>query len=144
MSKKQQQQNTNTVHRVQHAQVLLCNMGPVWCSAVLIWNGVILDVVLMVCSCADGVVFLFLYRNKVLSITSGLDEPGHIKWEMLLCLIAVWLLVYFCVWKGVKSTGKVKSRPLFWTFLLNMMVYIYLSIDAFYCLWSCALPPNTT
>uniref|UniRef100_A0A8C6LLT0 Transporter n=1 Tax=Nothobranchius furzeri TaxID=105023 RepID=A0A8C6LLT0_NOTFU len=45
--------------------------------------------------------------NKVLNISSGLDEPGRMNWELMLCLVAVWVLVYFCVWKGVKSTGKI-------------------------------------
>ncbi|KAG7280868.1 hypothetical protein CRUP_010850 [Coryphaenoides rupestris] len=47
------------------------------------------------------------WENKVLRISQGLDQPGQMNWEMLLCLIAVWILVYFCVWKGVKSTGKI-------------------------------------
>ncbi|XP_058478373.1 sodium- and chloride-dependent creatine transporter 1-like [Solea solea] len=47
------------------------------------------------------------WENKVLDISSGLDEPGRLNWEILLCLMAVWVIVYFCVWKGVKSTGKV-------------------------------------
>ncbi|XP_019716268.1 sodium- and chloride-dependent creatine transporter 1 [Hippocampus comes] len=47
------------------------------------------------------------WENKVLNISSGLDDPGQINWELLLCLMAVWLLIYFCVWKGVKSTGKI-------------------------------------
>lgn len=47
------------------------------------------------------------WENKVLNISSGLDEPGSISWELTLCLMAVWILVYFCVWKGVKSTGKI-------------------------------------
>uniref|UniRef100_A0A3Q3GS31 Transporter n=1 Tax=Labrus bergylta TaxID=56723 RepID=A0A3Q3GS31_9LABR len=29
------------------------------------------------------------------------------NWELMLCLMAVWVMVYFCVWKGVKSTGKI-------------------------------------
>ncbi len=48
-----------------------------------------------------------LCRNKVLNISSGLEEAGQFHWELILCLMAVWVLVYFCVWKGVKSTGKV-------------------------------------
>ncbi|XP_024915349.1 sodium- and chloride-dependent creatine transporter 1 [Cynoglossus semilaevis] len=64
------------------------------------------------------------WENKVLSITSGLDEPGHIKWEMLLCLIAVWLLVYFCVWKGVKSTGKI----VYFTAIFPSLVLIILLV----------------
>ncbi|KAK6485297.1 sodium- and chloride-dependent creatine transporter 1-like isoform X1 [Huso huso] len=47
------------------------------------------------------------WENKVLRISGGLDEPGNINWEMTLCLLATWIIVYFCVWKGVKSSGKV-------------------------------------
>ncbi|KAM9325798.1 sodium- and chloride-dependent creatine transporter 1 isoform 3-T3 [Gastrophryne carolinensis] len=47
------------------------------------------------------------WENKVLRLSSGLDDLGSINWELLLCLLACWVLVYFCVWKGVKSTGKI-------------------------------------
>lgn len=47
-------------------------------------------------------------RRKVLRLSGGLHEPGDISYEMVLCLMATWVIVYFCMWKGVKSTGKVK------------------------------------
>lgn len=47
-------------------------------------------------------------RNKVLRLSRGLEVPGDLNWEVTLCLLACWVLVYFCVWKGVKSTGKVQ------------------------------------
>ncbi|XP_042309769.1 sodium- and chloride-dependent creatine transporter 1 isoform X1 [Sceloporus undulatus] len=47
------------------------------------------------------------WENKVLRLSGGLEFPGAINWEVTLCLIACWVLVYFCVWKGVKSTGKI-------------------------------------
>ncbi|KAJ8395072.1 hypothetical protein AAFF_G00035280 [Aldrovandia affinis] len=47
------------------------------------------------------------WENKVLNISEGLDHPGTINWQLLLCLTATWIMVYFCVWKGVKSTGKI-------------------------------------
>ncbi|KAL4646298.1 sodium- and chloride-dependent creatine transporter 1-like [Arapaima gigas] len=47
------------------------------------------------------------WENKVLDISDGLDQPGTINWEMMLCLLATWVMVYFCVWKGVRSTGKI-------------------------------------
>ncbi|KAI3357037.1 hypothetical protein L3Q82_003672 [Scortum barcoo] len=50
------------------------------------------------------------WENKVLNISSGLDEVGQFNWELMLCLMAVWVMVYFCVWKGVKSTGKVTEQ----------------------------------
>lgn len=48
-----------------------------------------------------------LCRNKVLRLSGGLSEPGEMNWQMILCLVTTWVVVYFCIWKGVKSTGKV-------------------------------------
>jgi len=50
---------------------------------------------------------LSLYRHRVLALSGGIEEIGKINWEILLCLIAMWIVCYFCIWKGVKSTGKV-------------------------------------
>ncbi|KAL2096208.1 hypothetical protein ACEWY4_008356 [Coilia grayii] len=47
------------------------------------------------------------WERRVLTISTGIEEVGSVRWEILLCLIAVWVACYFCVWKGVKSTGKV-------------------------------------
>lgn len=55
--------------------------------------------------------FVLSSRRKVLRLSGGLHEPGDISYEMVLCLIATWIIVYFCMWKGVKSTGKVKYFP---------------------------------
>lgn len=50
---------------------------------------------------------LYIFRREVLRLSDSLDELGPISWKLALCLAAVWLICYFCVWKGVKSTGKV-------------------------------------
>uniref|UniRef100_A0A8C1JQV2 Transporter n=1 Tax=Cyprinus carpio TaxID=7962 RepID=A0A8C1JQV2_CYPCA len=47
------------------------------------------------------------WERRVLSLSGGIEEIGKINWEILLCLIAMWVICYFCIWKGVKSTGKV-------------------------------------
>ncbi|KAB1264358.1 Sodium- and chloride-dependent taurine transporter [Camelus dromedarius] len=47
------------------------------------------------------------WERKVLSLSSGINELGALKWELALCLLLVWLVCFFCIWKGVKSTGKV-------------------------------------
>ncbi|XP_015246003.1 PREDICTED: sodium- and chloride-dependent GABA transporter 2-like isoform X2 [Cyprinodon variegatus] len=47
------------------------------------------------------------WEREVLRLSSTLDELGPISWKLALCLAVVWLVCYFCVWKGVKSTGKV-------------------------------------
>uniref|UniRef100_A0AAQ4R5I4 Transporter n=1 Tax=Gasterosteus aculeatus aculeatus TaxID=481459 RepID=A0AAQ4R5I4_GASAC len=46
-------------------------------------------------------------QREVLRLSSSLDELGPVSWKLALCLAAVWFVCYFCVWKGVKSTGKV-------------------------------------
>ncbi|XP_073690070.1 sodium- and chloride-dependent GABA transporter 2-like [Garra rufa] len=47
------------------------------------------------------------WRNRVLVLSDGIEQVGKINWELLLCLIVMWIICYFCIWKGVKSTGKV-------------------------------------
>ncbi|XP_020616067.1 sodium- and chloride-dependent taurine transporter-like isoform X1 [Orbicella faveolata] len=46
-------------------------------------------------------------ERRVLRISGGLDEPGTVNWDLALCLLLGWIICYLCVWKGVKSTGRV-------------------------------------
>uniref|UniRef100_UPI003AB02EB0 sodium- and chloride-dependent GABA transporter 3-like n=1 Tax=Centroberyx gerrardi TaxID=166262 RepID=UPI003AB02EB0 len=47
------------------------------------------------------------WERRVLAISGGIEELGSIRWELALCLLACWVLCYFSVWKGVRSSGKV-------------------------------------
>ncbi|XP_062402174.1 sodium- and chloride-dependent GABA transporter 2-like isoform X2 [Sardina pilchardus] len=47
------------------------------------------------------------WERRVLNITDNVYEMGSMRWELVLCLLLSWIICYFCVWKGVKSTGKV-------------------------------------
>lgn len=38
--------------------------------------------------------------------SNGIADMGSVKPELALCVLAVFVLVYFSLWKGVKSTGK--------------------------------------
>ncbi|KAJ8320882.1 hypothetical protein KUTeg_002469 [Tegillarca granosa] len=47
------------------------------------------------------------WERHVLEITSGIEDPGYIRWQLLLCLFAAWLAVFLCLFKGIKTSGKV-------------------------------------
>uniref|UniRef100_A0A4W4EPA6 Transporter n=1 Tax=Electrophorus electricus TaxID=8005 RepID=A0A4W4EPA6_ELEEL len=47
------------------------------------------------------------WERRILGLSGGIEELGNVRWELALCLLLTWIICYFCVWKGVKSTGKV-------------------------------------
>nr|XP_012603743.1 sodium- and chloride-dependent betaine transporter isoform X1 [Microcebus murinus]XP_012603744.1 sodium- and chloride-dependent betaine transporter isoform X1 [Microcebus murinus]XP_012603745.1 sodium- and chloride-dependent betaine transporter isoform X1 [Microcebus murinus]XP_020143579.1 sodium- and chloride-dependent betaine transporter isoform X1 [Microcebus murinus] len=47
------------------------------------------------------------WERRVLGISSGIHDLGALRWELALCLLLAWVACYFCIWKGIKSTGKV-------------------------------------
>ncbi|XP_054456756.1 sodium- and chloride-dependent betaine transporter-like [Anoplopoma fimbria] len=47
------------------------------------------------------------WNRGLLSMSDGIEEVGTVKWELLLCLLACWVACYFCIWKGIRFTGKV-------------------------------------
>ncbi|KAK1901842.1 Sodium- and chloride-dependent GABA transporter 2 [Dissostichus eleginoides] len=47
------------------------------------------------------------WERRILGLSRGIDEIGNVRWDLALCLLLAWVLCYFCVWNGVKSTGKV-------------------------------------
>ncbi|KAJ8372064.1 hypothetical protein AAFF_G00294780 [Aldrovandia affinis] len=47
------------------------------------------------------------WERRVLNISGSMHELGSVRWELALCLLLSWIVCFFCVWKGVKSTGKV-------------------------------------
>jgi solute carrier family 6 serotonin transporter-like protein 4 len=48
------------------------------------------------------------FNRRMLGIqwSTGIDNLGPIKWDLTVCLFLVYLLMYVCICKGVKSTGK--------------------------------------
>uniref|UniRef100_A0A8C2I068 Transporter n=1 Tax=Cyprinus carpio TaxID=7962 RepID=A0A8C2I068_CYPCA len=60
--------------------------------------------VIVLCKCFF---FFFSPSHKVLEMTTGIEHAGGIRWELFGLLVLAWAIVYFCIFKGVKSTGKV-------------------------------------
>lgn len=64
------------------------------------------------------------WERKVLHISSGIDEPGSIVWELALSLFIVWVLIYFIVWKGVKWSGKIVYFSALFPYLILTILLI--------------------
>uniref|UniRef100_A0A671WMZ4 Transporter n=1 Tax=Sparus aurata TaxID=8175 RepID=A0A671WMZ4_SPAAU len=47
------------------------------------------------------------FDHRLLERTNGISEAGGIRWELFGLLMVTWVIVYFCIFKGVQSTGKV-------------------------------------
>uniref|UniRef100_A0A674MI44 Transporter n=1 Tax=Takifugu rubripes TaxID=31033 RepID=A0A674MI44_TAKRU len=49
------------------------------------------------------------YTRNVLELhkSSGLKNLGGVRWQLMLCLFLIFTIVYFSLWKGVKTSGKV-------------------------------------
>uniref|UniRef100_A0A671XTN9 Transporter n=1 Tax=Sparus aurata TaxID=8175 RepID=A0A671XTN9_SPAAU len=47
------------------------------------------------------------WQRRILGLSGGIEEMGSIRWDLAGCLLLSWIICYFCIWKGVKSSGKV-------------------------------------
>lgn len=54
---------------------------------------------------------LSLRRRGVLHLheSKGIQDLGLPRWQLTLCLVVVVFILYFSLWKGVKSSGKVQA-----------------------------------
>ncbi|KAL4221043.1 hypothetical protein ACF0H5_019305 [Mactra antiquata] len=64
------------------------------------------------------------WERNVLQLTSGIQEPGNLRWQLVLALLAAWLVVFLCLIKGVKSSGKVMYVAATMPYLLLLVLLI--------------------
>ncbi|XP_007503846.2 sodium- and chloride-dependent betaine transporter isoform X1 [Monodelphis domestica] len=64
------------------------------------------------------------WEKRVLGITTGIHDLGALRWELALCLLLAWIMCYFCIWKGIKTTGKVVYFTATFPYLMLIILLI--------------------
>lgn len=96
------------------------------CSFAVLWTLTHLT------SYVSSTVFLDLFRRRVLGISKGIEQIGSLRWELVLCLLLAWIICYFCVWKGVRSTGKVKVQSVWLSVFPSVCLITWNACDLLY------------
>ncbi|CAH1969342.1 unnamed protein product [Acanthoscelides obtectus] len=64
------------------------------------------------------------YDRKVLQISSGIEDFLGMRWDLVACLIFAWILVYFAIWKSIKSSAKVRYFTATFPFVIIVILLI--------------------
>ncbi|KAI3369415.1 hypothetical protein L3Q82_007635 [Scortum barcoo] len=64
------------------------------------------------------------WQRRVLNISTGIENLGNIQWDLSLCLLLAWIICYFCIWKGVRSTGKATYVTATFPFLMLVVLLV--------------------
>ncbi|EDV26055.1 uncharacterized protein TRIADDRAFT_37598 [Trichoplax adhaerens] len=74
------------------------------------------------CSIAQPAVYYFY--KETLDATHSINDGGGIYWKAIICLAAGWIILYFCLMQGIKSSGKVVyvTATLPYVFLIAFLV----------------------
>lgn len=88
----------------------------------------------------DATAYFF---NTVLQLSDSVSTVGGIQMPILLGLVGVWVSIFFCVWQGTKSVGKVVlySVPLP-IVLLGLLLLRAVTLPGFLQGWKLYLWPN--
>nr|AVW80137.1 sodium- and chloride-dependent taurine transporter [Fasciola hepatica] len=62
------------------------------------------------------------WENRVLGLSKGIEHLGPVRWDLALCLLLAWIIVFLCIFKGIKTSGKVMyvtaTSPYIFMFIL--------------------------
>ena len=51
--------------------------------------------------------YRYYWYTSALQATGDINVAARFNWQMWLCLLLAWVVVYLCLFKGIQSSGKV-------------------------------------
>jgi len=66
------------------------------------------------------------FHNFMLDISKGIHDLGSVRWELAICLLLAWVIVYCALWNGIKSFGKL----VYFTAIFPYVILVILLIRA--------------
>ncbi|XP_037083228.1 sodium- and chloride-dependent GABA transporter 1-like isoform X2 [Pollicipes pollicipes] len=64
------------------------------------------------------------FHNYMLQITDSVEDQGTVVWQLALCSCLCWLVVYFCIFRGVKLVGKVVYFTATFPFIMLFVLFV--------------------
>jgi len=55
-------------------------------------------------------VFVLFLSNYILNKSPGIGFISSMEWPLVLSLLAAWVLVFICLIRGIKTSGKVRKK----------------------------------
>lgn len=82
------------------------------------------------CNVSASATTYFWYRTT-LQISSNIEDSGGINWKIYACLIGTWVLIWLCMMKGTRITGKVEVPNLERYYITEWVLWTpFLSCDS--------------
>ncbi|XP_074600851.1 sodium- and chloride-dependent creatine transporter 1-like [Brevipalpus obovatus] len=64
------------------------------------------------------------WERKILQISDGIEEVGGLQIELAITLAIAWVISFFCIWRGIKSTGKAAYVTAIFPYIMLVILFI--------------------
>ena len=67
--------------------------------------------------------YSYAFSNYFLGKTDSMEDMGDFRWKICLSLLFCWTVVFLCLFKGVKTSGKVRLSSVYNCTILSVSEY---------------------